>query len=207
MIAFLVDAQSNDSYAFRDRPAIREDTPWYELHQAIVPSMSGAPRPGVRRCSTCGALLSKWDEQLTGMKIKKRYYDISRTYDGIMVVSAHFKEIYESKILVGLRFVSLPEDVDLFQIKATEIVPFDAERRGTRFEKQCPSCGHFESVVGATPVYLKEGSVIPDFGFVRTDLEFATADEQHPLFLCGLSAGRILRSAKLRGLDLEKVYL
>ncbi len=205
MCVYRLSIQDNDSYAFRDRPAIDENTYWYEIHQSVVPNMSGKPHSGLRRCATCGHLLAKWDETLTGLRIKKRRYDISCTYDGIDVVSHRFKEVCETNNLTGLKFIPLPDDPDFFQIQATEIVPFDAERRGTRFEKQCPTCGHFESVVGATPVCLKDGAKIPEKGFVRTDLEFATDDEKSPLLLCGQHAGDILNAAKLKGLDLAPI--
>lgn len=204
MIGYRTSIQFNDSYAFRDRPAISEDTPWYKLHQAIVPNLSGAPRPGVRRCPTCGALLTKWNDPLTGLVIKKRRFDISITYDGVVVVSDAFKTAYDLNGLSGLWFVPLPDDSAFFNIQATDIVAFDAERRGTRFIKQCDSCGQFESVAGATPIYLKEGSTIADLGFVRTDLEFGSEDEKHPLLLCGPSAGKALKHAKLKGLDLAE---
>jgi len=205
MIGYDVCCQDNDSYAFRDRPGIREDTPWYELHQSIAPNMSGAPRRGVKRCAVCGELLDKWNERLTGLRIKKRCYDISCTYDGIDVVSRRFKEVYEASGLEGLLFIQLPDDPDCFQIQATHRVAFDAERRKTRFIKQCPKCGHFESVVGATPVYLKTGQTIPDRGFVWTDLEFGSDDGKSPILLCGVTAGRVLEEANLSGLDLAEV--
>lgn len=202
MTGFAVYGQFNDSYAFRDRPAIHEHTPAYELQQTLVPDMSGASRPGVRRCPACGGLLAKWEDPLKGLVIKKRRFDISITYDGIVVVSNTFKSAYDSNGLSGLRFIPLPDDPEFSKIQAIEVVAFDAERRKTRFIKQCATCGQFESVVGATPVYLKERSTVSDLGFVRTDLEFASDDEKHPLLLCGLSAGKALKNAKLKGLDL-----
>ena len=204
MTGYVVSGQFNDSYAFRDRPAIREDTPWYELQQTLTPNMSGASRPGLRRCAHCGDLLNKWDEQLTGLVIKKRRYDVSFTYDGVMVASSAFKSVYDSSGLTGLRFTPLPDDRTFFSIQADTVVRFDAKRRGTRFEKQCSACGRFESVVGATPAYLMEGSPIPDQGFRRTDLEFGSDDEKSPLLLCGPSAGQALKAAKLKGLALDK---
>jgi hypothetical protein len=119
-----------------------------------------------------------------------------------MVVSAKFKAVCESSGLTGLKFVPLPDDPGFYQIMATATVEFDAERRGTRFDKQCPACQRFRSVTGATPVFLKPGSTVPDCGFVRSDLEFASGDEKHPLLLCGPSAGKVLKAAKLKGLDL-----
>jgi hypothetical protein len=202
MIGYRLSVHDNDSYAFRERPAIREDTPWYALHQTILPNMSGTIHPGVRRCSKCGHLLAKWAEPLTGLKIKRRRLDISCTYDGVTVVSEAFKAAYDDATLTGLRYVPLPDDPSFFAIQADATIEFDAERRGTRFLNQCPVCGQYESVVGATPVYLKEGSIIPDRGFVRTDIEFATMDEKHPMLLCGPAAAMALKAAKLKGLDL-----
>jgi hypothetical protein len=202
MIGYRLSIQFNDSYAFRDRPTIGEGNPSYELHQAIVPDMSGTPHSGVRRCGTCGALLEKWDDSLPGLVIKKRCFDIAITYDGVLVVSKAFKTVYESNGLSGLRFVPLPDDPTFCSINAAGVVEFDAVRRGTRFVRQCATCEQFESIVGATPIYLKEGSMIPDVGFVRTDLEFGSEDERHPLLLCGASAGKALDNAALNGLDL-----
>jgi hypothetical protein len=206
MTGYRLSLLFNDSYAFRDRPAVDENAYWYEIHQTLTPNMSGASHVGVRRCAKCGELLAKWDEPLTGLKIKKRQYDISCTYDGVDVVSRRFKEVCDVNELDGLKFIPLPDDPDFFQIQATDTVAFDAEKRKTQFINQCNECGRYESVIGATPVFLKENSsVIPDLGFVRTDLEFASGDEKSPVLLCGISAGRILKKANLKGLDLTDI--
>ena len=202
MIGFLVYGKDNDSFAFRGRPEIREGAYRYGVHEALVPDMSGAARSGISRCPKCGELLAKWDEDLTGLIIKNRRYDISITYDGIVIISEIFQITYGSNALTGLTFTRLPDDPTFYSIRAVDLVKYDAERRGTRFENQCVVCGRFESVVGATPVCLRPGSKIPDYGFVRTDLEFASGDAKSPLLICGESAGKILNSAKLKGLDL-----
>jgi hypothetical protein len=167
--------------------------------------MSGASRPDVHRCETCGELTQKWKEPLSGLVIRKRKYDISITYDGVVVVSQRFKCVFEAACLLGLQFRVLPDDAVFYTIHAARVVAFDAERRKTRFIKQCPQCGRFESVVGATPVYLKPGDQIDPREFVRTDLEFGSQDEKHPLLLCGNDAAQSLSRAKLRGLDLIPV--
>ncbi len=201
MSIFRVSLQDNDSYAFREYPPLTE---YQRIHQELLPDMSGNTRSGVRRCESCGELLNKWEESLTGLVLKKRKYDISVTYDGVTVVSIRFKTAYEKECLSGLSFRQLPDDPDFFAISAAEKVEFDAERRKTRFVKPCPACNHFESVVGATPVYLKTGATIGIREFVRTDLEFGSNDEKHPLLLCGEIAANSLRTAKLRGLAIEK---
>jgi hypothetical protein len=104
----------------------------------------------------------------------------------------------------GLKFISLPDDPDFFQVLATKVVPLDPRRSGVEFHKRCAGCGRFESVIhGGESLVLKPGVRIPPRGFVRTDLEFASEDEKFPLILCGLRVGEALKKSRLRGLVLE----
>jgi hypothetical protein len=199
MSIYRFSLQFNDSYAFRDHPRL---TGFQRVHQELIPDMSGAMRPGIRRCDACGALLGKWEEAPAGLVIKKRRYDIASTYDGVLVGSRRFKTTYEDGKLRGLVFRQLPDDVSFFAIWAERAVPFDADRRKTRFINPCSVCGHFESVVGATPVYLKSGALINAQELVRTDLEFGSDDEKSPLLICGEIAARTCSFAKLKGVDL-----
>jgi hypothetical protein len=176
---YIVDGHDNDIFFFEDRD-------------------------DVRRCESCGQLLNKWEEDLTVVPIPRRLkLDVSASYDGVDVVSTRFRTLYDRSGMAGLRFTPLGQTA--YAIQATEIVEFDAARTGTRFSDLCETCGQYESVVGVTPAFLKEGSVVSDMGFARTDLEFASGDEKSPLIICGDSAARILRKAKLKGLELEKV--
>jgi ribosomal protein S14 len=172
------------------------------VHQELVPDMSGTSHEGIHRCDRCGELTSKWDEPLSGVIIKKRKYDLSITYDGILISSELFKSVYTVSNLSGLEFRQLPDDTQFFAIHATRAIEFDAERRKTRFINPCQSCGRYESVVGATPVFLKAGSEVDEREFVRTDLEFGSGDEKHPLLICGKAAAKAICDAKLKGLDL-----
>ncbi len=199
MIGYQVITEDNDSYAFRDSPQL---TQYQQIHQEIVPDMSGASRPGVRRCWKCAELLAKWDEPLNGLNIKKRRYDISGTLDGIEVVSQRFKDVYDSSALIGLKFIRLPDDPNFFQIQAELVVALAPT--GTRFEKQCPVCGIYESVICPSE-RLKEGQALPDRGFARSDLEFASCDEKHPLLFCGPATGEVLKNANLKGLYLKEL--
>jgi len=202
MHAFIVYGPDNDSYAFRGYPTQSDSQ---KSHQHLVPDMSGANQRRGRRCETCGELLSKWDEPLAGLIIKKRTYDISNTYDGVVVVSPRFMSAYEENKLFGLVFRRLPDDPDFFAIQASRTVEFDSDRRKTRFIRPCPSCGRYESVVGATPGCLRSGSEVEGPEFVRTDLEFGTSDEKQPLLLCGEVVANVLSHAKLKGLDLISI--
>jgi hypothetical protein len=199
---FLLYGQDNDTYAFREHPVLTANQ---QVHQFLVPDMSGASRSGTDRCSACGELLSKWREPLAGIAIKKRKYDLSITYDGLTIASELFRSVCETNDLTGLEFRQLPDDTRFFAVHATRAVEFDAVRRKTRFIKPCQQCGRYESVVGATPVYLKAGSTVGEREFVRTDLEFGSNDEKHPLLLCGFVAAEALNEAKLTGLDLMPI--
>lgn len=202
MDVYCLDGQRNDSYAFREYPKLTE---FQRVHQDIVPDMSGNSRTGFQRCEACGELLDKWNEPLVGLVVKNRRYDFSSTYDGIRTVSQRFKSAYESAGLTGLIFRQLPDDPEFFAIRPERAVEYDAERRGTRFIKPCAHCGCYESVVGATPVFLKPNANIKSNEFVRSDLEFASDDEKSPLELCGDAAATALRAARLKGLEIELV--
>ena len=201
-MAYRFSIQLNDSYAFHEAPDLTE---YQKLHQALLPDMTGDTQPEVQRCPACGEMLNKWDVPLTDLRLRKRRYDISATYDGVDVVSQRFIDVYETEGLTGLRFISLPKDKAFYAIQAVRRVAFDPTRSNTRFIDRCPTCGRYESVVGVTPVALKPGEKIQPKEFVWTDLEFASEDEKHPLLLCGVEAGQILKRAKLRGLDIEPI--
>jgi len=160
-------------------------------------------RADVARCDACGHLLKKWKERLDGIPIGNQKYDIGYSYDGVLVVSERFRQLYESSGMTGLRFRPLLGG--FYSVRPVGEVAFDAERRRTKCLNQCPKCGFYEAVIGASPVFLKPGSVVPDNGFRRTDIEFGSGDQKHPLVLCGKPAGAALNKARLRGLDLEVV--
>lgn len=202
MSSFRLSIQDNDSYAFREYPKLTE---YQRIHQALTPDMSGRARPGIRRCEACNELIDKWNESLDGLIVRKRKFDISCTYDGLDVVSQRFIDTYEQASLVGLVFRQLPDDPAFFAIQAKRIVQYDSDRRKTKFAKQCPVCGKYESVTGATPVFLKPKQTIDDLEFVRTDIEFGSDDEKSPLILCGKQAGKALSQARIKGLELVPI--
>lgn len=189
----------NDSYAFREYPVLTE---YQMVHQFILPDMSGPPRPGIRRCKSCGELLTKWEECPDDIEIRNKSYDVSLTYDGVVVVSEAFRQVYDKGGLTGLRFKRLRCTPPLYYVWATRSVEFDSERSGTRFFDRCGSCGRYKTVVGTTPVFLRPESFVGSREFVRTDIEFASGDEKHPLLLCGGNAARALNSR-----DLKRLYL
>lgn len=202
MAPFLVSPCDNDSYAFRRYPQLME---YQRVNQIVTPNFTGALNSNVRRCDICHELLEKHNTPLTELVITKRTLDISITYDGIYIASNRFRRVYEKYALKGLKLSQLPNDIEFFSLKATRSLEFDTVRRKTRFVDKCSHCGLFESVVGATPVFLKPGYCIEEQEFVRSDLEFGSGDEKHPLLMCGGFAASVLIDEGLGGLNLESV--
>ena len=128
---------------------------------------------------------------------------LSTSYDGVVVATTRFVELYKEASLTGLQLTPLGGSA--FVVSATALVRFDAAVRGTRFENRCAECEQYESVIGAAPAYLMKGEEVPVLGFARTDLEFGSDDEKLPVLVCGDGAAEVVRSARFKGLDLEKV--
>ena len=162
-------------------------------------------RNDAHRCPKCGGLLQKWEQDLSGFKLEKRNLDISYTYDGVLVVSKRFKEFVENKGFIGVEFRQLPDDSEFFSLVCNATVAFDFERRRTRFEDKCDKCGCYESVAGATPTFLKRGKEVSSNSLSRTDLEFGSGDEKHPLIICGAEVVQAIRRQGFRGIDFAEI--
>ncbi|WP_196141203.1 hypothetical protein [Aliikangiella sp. G2MR2-5] len=156
-----------------------------------------------KRCPECNELLDKWNEDLSNTKISKRLKaDISCSYDGVTVVSSRFKDVCEANELTGLNFYQLNNDY--YWILPDSVIRFDSGRKGLIFEEKCSECNNYESVVGASPVVLLESSIRKG-NFAKTDLEFASNDEKHPLIICDEKAYSVLSKSDLKGLLITKI--
>lgn len=161
-------------------------------------------REDVKRCPACKSLLDKWNEDLACVPIPRApKYEISYSYDGVLVVTQRFREVVEGAGITGLVFTPLQRG--LFAIRASSTIAFDPVRRQTRFEGRCESCGTYTQVAGATPAYFMPGATLPPMGFARTDIEFGSNDGKSPMEICGDEAAKVLRAAKFRSLELWRV--
>jgi len=190
--------RQNDTYAFKAYPDL---TNYQRAVQDLVPHFSGKDRSGVHRCNECGEIISKWEISPAGIVVNNHAYDLSVTYDGLIVASEKFMLAYKENNLTGLEFRQLPDDPLFYAIHAIKKVEFDSEKRKTRFVNPCQKCGQYQSVVGATPIYLKGSAIIQEREFVTTDLEFGSGDEKGPLLICGQKAAEIMIAANLKGVD------
>jgi hypothetical protein len=165
-----------------------------------------ARHPHPATCPNCGR---KTDANFINpeFRVKKRRLDFVSSYDGYCFVSRSFREFCEKQEWHGVMYAELPSDPDFFVFRPSQVLPFDAVRRGTRFEDKCPRCLAFYNIIGATPVCLK-GVTEPILdGLYRTDLEFGSGPEQNPVVLAGINTGEKLRDQKFRGLTICPVLL
>ena len=160
-------------------------------------------RPEVATCDLCKGVLDKVRESLRGVRIHRRKYDVSGTYDGAHIVTERFKQVCESNRLTGTVFRQLPDDPGFYVLWSDIVVEYDPEEAGSRLGERCGKCGKPQwATMGRCA--LKPGNAVPDLGFVQTDLWFAGIsgyDERCPLILCGDGTAKILREAKLKGLE------
>jgi hypothetical protein len=179
--------------------------PFHKLTADYNGTYAFCGRQGVARCDVCGGVLDKQKDSLAGVRIRKRRdRDFSFTYDHVCVVSQRFRDVCESNGLTGTVFVQFPDDPGFYAFWSDTVVEYDWEAAGSEFLELCPRCGKYVQIT--TGKYtLKPGSEVPEDGFAETDLWFGfinqEVDGRGPLILCGDGAAKVLREAKLRGLE------
>lgn len=156
-------------------------------------------------CAICGR---KIDPNFINpvYRVRHRRRDAVATYDGYFLVSRRFRALLEAQKWQGADLIALPADEDFFWLRPLPQVYFDAARRGTRFEDYCPKCCAYYNVIGANPVYLRDVHAPLPASFFRTDLEFASGPEQHPLVIVGPSIGEFLLKAHLPMLEISPIF-
>ena len=175
-------------------------------HDPSVPEAlsmrNSAGHPGL--CSGCRRKLdSNWINPTFRVKNRKR--DITATYDGYTLVSERFRSIWEKYGHAGAIFRALPADPYFFALGSNQILEFDSAWRKTRFEDYCSICKAFATVVGANPVRLKNITDPLAPGLYRTDIEFASDIEQHPLMIVDPLSYSILKAERLVGLGFDSI--
>jgi hypothetical protein len=180
MLAYSLSGSDNSLYFFDDPP------------EGVLCS----------NCKTCLNLYYLPSEMTIHKSIK---YDISFTYDGRPLVSTRFKEFCEAREYEGLNFFQVSREPCYFYFLPEILLQFDDYRRQTRFEKKCEVCGNYESIVGATPPYLKEKGEIKK-GIFRTDLMFGSAHRKFPRIIIGTETYQAMVKKKFRGIWFHPVY-
>lgn len=155
-------------------------------------------------CSSCGSFVSESSYYPAHLGIKSLKYNFCFTYDGQLLLSKQAKVFLESESSSQLCFHRVNSDPDIYVVETKGTVLFDQEKRKTRFVGHCSLCGNFESVVGSTPVFIKNETIIEPLSFVTTDLKFGSAKEKAPLYIVGKALGEKMKKA-FKEIDLEDV--
>ncbi len=160
---------------------------------------------GLSVCRECG-YKTDYEYVNPNLVIKRACYDFSYTFDGCCIVSLAFREFCLRAKYSGLDFKKLPSDPRFYYLILRKQVEFDAAKRKTRFENFCETCGNYESITGATPVFLTENKSPLNSGFYRTNLQFASGNEKHPLVIVDVETFRVLKKNKITGIEAEVIY-
>ena len=124
-------------------------------------------------CPGCGSCVD--DSYVpSSLRVGRPVYDACYTYDCRLIVSQKFKDFHDRHGCGPAEFRLVNRKPRWYMFRPTRVLKFDAERRGTRFMDHCSTCDQYESVVGATPAFLRNLCGPIGNGFYRTDLEFGS---------------------------------
>lgn len=142
-------------------------------------------------CSSCDSYVRSEPYYPTELAIDSLKYDFCFTYENRLLLSATARAFLEEHAS-NIGFAQINHDPAIFVPIVTSVVTFDTVRRHTKFENLCDTCGQYQSVVGATPPYLKDPGLVQPNGFYRTDVEFGSGREKAPSFIVGENLKRFL---------------
>ena len=155
-------------------------------------------------CPACGDVLDR-DYAPKDLKAKHIFFAAVFTSDGHTIASEKFKELLERLEIPDLDLIRVNERPPLYDLQPRRIIPYDVECGPPRFEKNCPSCGQYESVIGPTYSCLKGVERPIETGIFRTDLKFASGREKSPNLIVGLQTAELIKKERRRGLVLNPI--
>lgn len=158
---------------------------------------------GLRTCLECGYKID-FEYVNPKLRIKKRIYDFSYTFDKCCIVSAKFKKFCEENNYHNIVFFQLPQDPDFYFFIAEEKLSFDFQKAKTVFNKYCNTCKMYNEIGGATPFLKNLNEPLKD-GFFRSDLLFGSGNERSPLIFVGVDTYEKIIRAKLKGFVFERI--
>jgi hypothetical protein len=120
------------------------------------------------------------ESHLPFYRIKRKRYHLSGSYDGFIVVSQSFKDLYEASNWHGLIFYPIPKNKGFYLTECTETVNVNQMARPVDFEDKCNECGQYMGVYGSIPAYIDATLIqkMKPYIFYRSDLEFGYDYEQ-----------------------------
>jgi hypothetical protein len=133
-------------------------------------------------------------------------YPFSYTYDNRPIATEAFRNYCLERDPDGLEFVRVNAAPELYVMSAKRIVEFDAQKRRTKFIRPCDVCGRFTEVIGASPGFLRNVDTPLDCRFYRSDLEFGSRRNKHPVLLVGPELRYGLEKHKFKSMYFHPVY-
>lgn len=162
--------------------------------------------PSTSFCPECNSCIDQ-NFVPTNLKMKRKTYEVSCTYDNRMIVSQRFKDFCLQHSFEGTMFKLVNEKARLYLLESDREVSFDPERGQTRFENLCESCGQYESVVGAYPSFLRGITQPLRGGFYCSDLKFGSGREKSPILFVGIETKKLIEEALFKRTEFEEVVL
>lgn len=162
------------------------------------------PTAAVLRCNGCNRVLER-DIIDPEFNLVRQGYDVSVTFDSVIIVSTRFKQFCELQGYKYLEFFHLAKHPDYYAlIVRAPVVAYDIQRRRTRFEELCHSCNRYFSVIGSSPVFLVDNATL-GYSFYCSDLAFGSGDAQAQMILVGPGIQGEIARQRFRGVHWKAV--
>jgi hypothetical protein len=163
------------------------------------PKTRGGPPEGV----LCAACEQRIDYEAINPRYKppRSYYDLSRCYDGDVLVSPPLRTHLEQRGIEGVGFDAIPSSRRYFILRCARVlrlIPTPATKR----EEFCEVCKQYRSVWGATPEgpYF-EGVAAPiQEGAFFSDIRVGYYPQMGPLLIFGVDTWRSMVAGRFKGL-------
>lgn len=162
-------------------------------------------------CPLCNMICDKRSlitEYVDQLKIKKRKYHLSTTYDGFNVVSQDFKDLYSMYNWKGLVFYPIKKSSGFYLIESTSIISVNDSKRPIIYEHRCQLCNTYLGVYGNIPLYINR-QIINKLSldeFYRTNIEFGYDFEQNYSLLASENiVSKLLENNLIKQQDITEI--
>lgn len=135
-------------------------------------------------CPECDSYVGA-EEFVPQLDLRQCKLDFCFTCDGQLLVSQRGMACLSQHCSTPLRFATVDESAGFHSLSVESKVAFDYVRRKTKFERKCPVCGNYESIVGATPAFILRSDKVHEMGMYRTDICFGSGREKSPIIVVG----------------------
>lgn len=140
--------------------------------------------PAFLFCPECDSYVGK-EDYVPQLDLGRCKFDFCFTYEGRLLVSERAKKFLSEHCTTSVVFAPVDRSARYYRFGVEATLLFDKDRRKTRFDRKCPRCGNFQSVVGATPAFIYDSCKVEATGAYRSDLCFGSGREKSPIIVVG----------------------